>query len=191
MDFYKNYKKIIIIILSIIFLMFLLKKQENFTINESIEWEKTLSDIFDNVTYNTLEIKKTLSIPSLFTDNQKIDSNGIFNDGKKNLSFLGKDNNSITLKTDGSIIANNLCIGGICLEKKHLEVLNGNRDLWIKSKKNNAYLRNFNYTHNHKANGEASRGPKHTHGDLYNTTINNLGMFIGGRGNEEKFRFRL
>jgi len=195
MNIYKNYKKIIIIILSILFLSFLFKKNyENFkpiTFNEKTtkDIEKNLKDIlkgfpniFSKITHTTLETNKTFNIPSLNIDGQIIDKTQI---KTNNLKFQ-----NFNLKTNGTLNTNKLCIGDSCLEKKHIEMLIGNRDFWLKSYKNNKYLRNFNYTHNHKADQSDVRGPNHSHGNLHNTTIK-LGMFIGGKGNEEKFRLRL
>ena len=250
MNIYKNYKKIIIIILSIIFLSFLFTKKENFEdiniakdklnkdldeiikekdfyfdINRSLSrslnskvrnvirslnnklFVKSFNDetgksidkqlkniikgfpnIFSKITHTTLETDKKFNVPFLVVGNGiKIDKKQIDRRNRDKLKFQ-----KLNLHTNGVLsLDNKLCIGDSCLEKKHIEMLIGNRDFWLKSEKNNKYLRNFDYTHNHKADGKPSRGPKHSHGNLFDTKINKLGMFIGGKGNEEKFRLRL
>lgn len=171
------------------------KKQENFTEDErkslldglTIQ-NRLLKSVFGLISKTTVTIKKKI----VANDNVIIDKDVLIR-GKLNVrkDITGKKieltemnaeeniNVGKNINGGGTLTVSKICIGKTCIDEKHLQILTGSRDIFIKGLRKNKYLQVGNMTSNVK-------GTNHDH------SISNPGEFIGSKkGDWEKMRFIL
>ena len=182
-----NKKIILVITLIFIIISFLFVKKENFTFR--IPKHGVIPDSYSITKDNIVNFKNYIRTNIFKTKNITIKKD-IIEGNNRNFNFKA-DKGILNLKINGSLTGlNKICIDGVCLEKPHIDMLIGKRSLFLKSEKNNKYLGNFDPEHSHGQNSNIKRAVDHTH-TIFNHKINNLGQFIGGKGDGERLKIEL